>query len=198
MPQQPDAMLARWPALFPVLTGAEEQDEDRSAEAERIRKEIVAPLLDSDDAQEVFEATILDYKKWRDSLPVEESAPETVLAQEERFDETLTATLNRHRNELGEQAVKAALESVRLRRIARRSTVRNWETLPEESWHRTGDLMASSELCIAALLEHLITGEGSRDNVNELSKRGFQHSLDAYYDAGDHGQGWTKLEDIPE
>ena len=193
MSQQSDAMLARWPALFPGLTVAEEQDEDRSAEAERIRKEIVAPLLDSDDTQEVFEATILDYKKWRDSLPVEESDPETVLPQEERIDEILTATLNCHRNELGEQAVKATLESVRLRRIARRSTVRNRETWPEESWHRIGDLMASSELCLTGILQYLATGEGSMDKVNELSKLGFQYSLDAYFDSGDHGQDFTRL-----
>ena len=198
MPQSLDFVLARWQELYPEIMGASEQDGNRSAKAERTRKEIIAPLLDSDDTQEVFEATILDYKKWRDSVSVEESDLETVLAQEERFDETLTTTLNCHRNELGEQAVKAALESVRLRRIARRSTVRNRETWPEESWHRIGDLIASSELCIAALLEHLITGEGSRANVNELSKLGFQYSLDAYFDAGDHGQDWTKLEDIPE
>ncbi len=158
----------------------------------------MAPLLHTDDIHEVFDGAREGYKRWKDSLPVEESDLETVLAQEERFDETLTTTLNRHRSELGEQAVKAALESVRLREIARSSTVRNRETWPAESWHRITHLMTSSELCIAGIVEYLTTGRGSRNNVDTLARWGFEHALDAYYDAGANGQDWTKLEDIPE
>ena len=198
MARQLDAMLARWPELFPEITGASEQDNDPSAEAARVRRQVIAPLLHTDDTHSAFEEMSVEYQRWRHSLPAEESDSETVLAQEARFDDTLAAFLEGHRDELGDQAVKAALESVKLSRIARVSVLPHRETWPEESWLRIGHLMARSEICIAALLEHLTTGEGSRDNSEELARWAFENALAAYYDAGDHGRDSTRLEDIPE
>ena len=197
MPRQLDAMLARWTFLYPEITGASEQD-DSSGETGRVKKELIVPLLLTDDINSAFDVAKEEYQRWRASQPAEESEPETVLAQEARFDDTLAAFLEEHRDELGDQAVKAALESVKLRRIARMSVLPHRETWPEESWLRIGHLMARSEICIAALLEHLTTGEGSRDNSEELARRAFEAALAAYYDAGENGQDSVRLEDIPE
>ena len=198
MPRRPETLLARWPLLYPEITGASEQDDDVLGEAERIRKEIIAPLLDTDDIHNVINVKREEYQKWRDSLPAEDSDPETVLAREERFDDTLAVALEGQRYELGDQAVKAGKESVRLRRIARESVLLHQETWPEESWLRIGDLMSNSEICIAGILECLATGEGSRANVGTLARVAFENALAAYYDAGENGQDSTRLEDIPE
>ena len=197
MPRQLDAMLARWPALFPEITGASEQD-DRSGETGRVKKELIVPLLHTDDINSAFDVAKEEYQRWRDSLPVKESDPETVLAQEARFDDTLAAFLEGHRDELGDQAVRAALETVKLRRIARMSVLPHREIWPEGSWERIGQLMANSELCLAGIVEHLATGRGSKGNVEELARRAFEAALAAYYDAGDHGRDHIRLDDIPE
>ena len=137
MARQLDAMLARWTLLYPEITGASEQD-DSSGETRRVKKELIVPLLLTDDINSAFDVAKEEYQRWRHSLPAEESDPETVLAQEARFDDTLAAFLEGHRDELGDQAVKAALESVKLRRIARDSVLPHREIWPEGSWERIG------------------------------------------------------------
>ena len=197
MPQQLEAMLARWQELYPEIVGATERDDNGPAEAERVRDEITAPLLDSGDIARTFEESLEAYKRWKESLTGEAMNLENVLDLENAKENVLATVFNAHRNELGEQAVKAALESVRLRRITRRSTVRNRETWPEESWHRIAHLMTGSELCLVGILEYLASGAGEKANVETLARWGFQYALDAYYDAGFYGQNSTKLEDIP-
>ena len=198
MPRRPEPLLSRWPLLYPGVTGASEQDEDLLVEAERIRKRVIAPLLHTDDLSSAFEEMSEEYRRWRNRMPPVEVDTESLLAREERIDHALTSLLEEGRDELGEQAGKAILESVRLRTIVSSSVIPNQETWPEGSWERIGHLMVRSELCIAALLEHLTTGEGSRANVETLARLAFETALAAYYDAGDHGQDSVRLEDIPE
>ena len=188
MPRRPEPLLARWPLLYPEVMGTSEQDDDLLGEAERIRKKTIAPLLDTDDIHNVINVKREEYQRWRASQPAQVSDPETVLAQEARFDDTLATFLEGHRDELGEQAVKAALESVKLRRIARDSVLPHRETWPEESWLRIGQLMTRSEVCLAGILEHLTTGEGSRANVETLARLAFETGLAAYYDADENGR----------
>ena len=197
MPKPLDALLARWPLLYPEVMGTSEQD-DVLGEAERIRKEVTAPLLEATDIHRTLKETQEEYQRWRASLSAEDGDPETVLDRDEQFDHTLAAFLEGHRDELGDQAVKAALESVKLRRIARMSVLPHRETWPEESWLRIGHLMARSEICIAGILEHLTTGEGSRANVETLARLAFETALTAYYESGDHGLDSVRLDDIPE
>ena len=90
------------------------------------------------------------------------------------------------------------LEGIRLRKIVREPTIPNWETWPQESWRGIGDLLADNELCNLAVIHHLATGEGDRGRIETLAAWGFQYALQAYHDAGDNGQDWVKLEDIPE
>ena len=108
------------------------------------------------------------------------------------------AMFNAHRSALGDRVIKASLESVRLRRIVRKSVIPHRETWPEESWHQIAHLMTSSELCLAGIVEYLATGAGRRANVETLARWGFENALEAYHDAGYYGQNSTKLEDIPE
>ena len=58
--------------------------------------------------------------------------------------------------------------------------------------------MNDSELCLAAILEYLSTGEGLQRNVVSLASWAFNYVLEAYGDAGRYAQEWTRLEDIPE
>ena len=198
MPRRPEPLLARWPLLYPEVMGADEQDDDLLGQAETIRKEVIAPLLHTDDLHNVIDEKKEEYRRWRDSLPIKDSDLDSLRDQEKRFDDTLAVALEGHRYELGDQAVKAGKESVRLRQIARESVLLHQETWPEESWDRIGDLMSNSEICIAGIFECLTTGEGSRANVGTLARMAFENALAAYYDAGENGQDSTRLEDIPE
>ena len=118
-----------------------------------------------------------------------------MISLEDEKDDTLAATFDLHRDGLGEQAVKAALESVKLRGIVRRSVIPYRETWPEESWHQIGALMTSPDLCNAGILECMATRRGSRANALELAKLEFDRALEAYDTAGYYGQKSTKMED---
>ena len=196
MPQPIEAMLAWWPFLYPETTDASEQDDNGHDHAAKVRRQVIAPILESQDLLHTFEEKREEYSKWRDSLAANGRDLETLLAQEDRKDDALIATFNDHRELLGDANIKATLESVRLRKIVRRSTIPYRETWPQESWHQIAHLMTSSELCNAGILEHLATGVGRKDNIETLARWGFQYALDAYWDAGFYGQHSTKLEDI--
>ena len=173
--------------------------QDVDYHAAGVREEVVRPLLDGGDLLHTFEGRLEAYRRWKDSLARTEPGPEATLDQEGQFDDTpLAAAFEEHRDELGEQAVRGAREIVNLRRIVRESVVPYRETWPEASWERIAHLMTGSELCLAGILEFVSTGRGSRAKALELAKLGFQHALDAYWDAGYYGQHSTKLEDIPE
>ena len=160
-----------------------------------MRRQVIAPILVTPDL-DTFEEIRKEYKKWRDSLAANGRDPETVMAQEEQQDGALAATFEEHRGELGDATVKAALESIRLRRIVRRSTIPHREAWFQESWHQIAHLMTSSELCLAGIVEYPATGAGKKANVETLARWGFENALEAYWDAGYYGQNSTKLEDI--
>ena len=174
MPQPIEAMLARWPLLYPETTDADEQNgNDPDNDAARVRRQVIAPILESQDLLHTFEEKREEYSKWRDSLASAEGDLETLLAQEDRKDDALIAAFNDHRELLGDANIKATLESVRLRKIVRRSTIPYRETWPQESWHQIAHLMTSSELCHAGILEHLATGEGEEGQHRDPGKVGF-------------------------
>ena len=58
--------------------------------------------------------------------------------------------------------------------------------------------MASSELCLAAILRYLTTGEGDWGRLETLAAWGFQYAQNAYFDAGENGRDSVRVEDIPE
>ena len=197
MPNLVEPMLARWPLLYPEIMGASESDDDLARETVGVRYEAIAPLLEADDVHNAFEETREVYTRWRGSLPPVEGNSEDLLAHEEEKDEVLTAAFGVHCQELGETITKAVIESIRLRRVVRRSVTPERDTWPEESWERIGDLMTKSELCLAGVLEYLATEEGSRTNVDELARLGFENALDAYWDAGYFGKQTTREDGIP-
>lgn len=196
MPRPIEPMLARWPMLYPEIAGASAEN-DISDEAARVRREVVAPLLEATDIHGAFEEAMAEYGRWRDSLPTGEEDPEAVVALEDEQEEALEAAFEEHRRTLGEQSVKALQQVVLLRRIARGS-IPERESWPEEAWRRIGCLMTNADLCIAGILEYLATGAGNRNNMDILVRRAFDNALDAYWDAGYYSQVWIRLEDIPE
>ena len=196
MPQPVEAMLAGWPFLYPEV--AETDEENAADEAIRVREEVVRPLLDTEDFLNAFEGSLEAYQRWKDSLATTDPDLETVMAREDRNDDALAAVIEEKRDVLGKQTARGAREIVNLRRIVRESVIPYRETWPEESWHQIAHQMTGSELCLAGILEFVSTGRGSRAKALELAKLGFQHALDAYWDAGYHGQQSTRLEDIPE
>ena len=192
-----EAMLARWQVLYPEITGAGEQYDDPASEADRVRSEVIAPLLEAADLVHAFDEMREEYKKRRDSVTETLPNVEDVLTNEDRLDDVLTATFGVHSEELGEQAIRATMESIRLRRIVRRSVLPQREGWPEESWEKIGHLMTNSELCLAGILEYLSTEEGNRANVETLARWAFENALDAYWDAGYFGRETTREQDIP-
>ena len=198
MPNTVESILARWPLLYPEIMGDRELDGERARETVRMRREAIAPLLEAADIDSAFDVMRGEYSRWRDSLPPMAGDLETVLALEDEKADALTAAFGVHCEEMGEQAVRATSESIRLRRIVRRSILPQRATWPEESWDRIGHLMTNSELCLAGVLEYLATEEGGRANVETLARWAFENALEACWDAGYHGKDYVELEDIPE
>ena len=149
MLQPVKVMLARWPVLYPEITDVGEQEDDGPGEADSVRREVIVPILESEDMFRTFGEMREEYTRWRDYLAWTEQDLESVMAQENRFDDALVATFEDHRGLLGDPAVKAGLENVRLRKIVRRSVIPHREAWPEESWELIAHLMTSRELCNA-------------------------------------------------
>ena len=186
MPRPIEPMLARWPMLYPEIAGADVEN-DSFNEAARVRREVVAPLLEATDVHGAFEEAMVEYGRWRDSTLAGEGELEAVVALEEEKEDALEAAFEEHRRTLGEQSVRALQQVVLLRRIARGS-IPERESWPEEAWRRIGCLMTTADLCIAGILEYLATGTGNRNNMDILVRRAFDNALDAYWDAGYHSQ----------
>ena len=197
MPRRPEPLLSRWAELYPQLTGSTEAGGDSFGEVERIRAEVLAPILESSDITSTFTESRQAYRAWRESQTSEAKSLDVVLADEDHLDESLARITREHRDDLGERAARAIGEAVRLRKIVRRSVLPHQHTWPTESWERIGYLMANSEMCLAAILDHLTTATGRRGNVETFAAWGWKYSLDAYFDAGDNGQDSIPLEDIP-
>ena len=198
MPRPLESILSQWPVLYPEMMGADEQDDNSSGEADRIRELVVTTMLQSRDIASTFTESREAYRVWKESRTSEATDLAVVLDREDRLGDNLSDITLEHQDDLGERAIRAIQEDIKLRKIVRRSVLPYRETWHEESWERIGHLMTSSELCIAGILEYLTTGVGLRGNIETLAAWGFQYALDAYYDAGDNGRNWVKLEDIPE
>ena len=205
MSQTVELMLARWFLLYPEGMqeyregmGHEEDEGSRAGEIASVKSGVIAPILESGDMARVFVEMRRNYRDWTRSLPGAEDDPELVMSLEDRKDDVLVAALGARREYLGERTLRAMLEGIRLRGIVRESVIPHLDTWPEKSWRRIGDLLADNELCNLAVIHHLATGEGDRGRIETLAAWGWKYSLDAYFDAGDNGQDWVKLEDIPE
>ena len=201
MSQPVEIMLARWPQLYPGSTGYcqegtgdDGQGEGHAAEVARVRSKVIAPILEAEDMAHVFVEMRVAYRDWTRSHPGPGGDLESVMSLEDRRDDALGG----HLEDLGERILRALVEGVRLGKIVRKSTIPHNETWPEESWHRISNLLADNELCNLAIIHHLATGEGGRARIGTLAAWGFRYALDAYHDAGNHGQNLTKLEDISE
>ena len=192
-----EPMLSRWPELYP-LTGTDEPDNDPTGEVERIREEVLAPILESGDIAVTFVESREAYKTWKEPRSGEATDLEAVLDREDRLGDSLSDIMEDHRDELDERVVRAIGEATKLQAIVRRSVLPHRETWPEESWLRIGRLMTNSELCLATILEYLATGEGDRGRIETLASWGFQYAQNAYFDAGENGRDYIRLEDIPE
>ena len=193
-----EPMLTRWLELYPELMGASEQDKARQGEADRIRELMVKPILQSPDPFNTFRELREAYREWKESLTTEATDLEEMLAHEDRLGDRLAAIVEENQDELGERVVRAIRGTIDLRNIVRWSVIPYEETWPEESWPQIGRLMNDSELCLAAILEYLSTGEGLQRNVEPLASWAFQYAREAYQDAGFYAQESTRLEDIPE
>ena len=198
IPKPIENMSTQWPLLYPWITGAGDQIDHGPDETARIREEVLSPLLNTGDLAHAVNEAREAYERWKESLAGTEQDPDAVLAREARFDDAPAATFEENRELLGDPAVKATLEILRLRKIVRESVIPYRETWPEESWERIAHLMTGSELCLTGILEFITTGKGSRTSVENLARRGFENALEAYWDAGYYGQDSTNLEDIPE
>ena len=128
-----EAMLARWQVLYPEMMSAGEQYDDPASEADRTRELMVTHILQSRDIVSTFTESREAYRVWKESKTSETTDLEVVLAREDRLDERLSAIIDEHQDELGERAVRAIQEAVRLRKIVRRSALPYRETWPEES-----------------------------------------------------------------
>ncbi len=113
--------------------------------------------LDSGDIARTFEESREAYKRWKGTLTSTARDLEALLDYENAKDNILATMFDAHRAALGDVALNACRESVRLRRVVRRSVFTQRETWPEESWHQIAYLMTSSELCLAGVLEYAST-----------------------------------------
>ena len=159
-----EPMLSRWPELYP-LTETDEPDNDPTGEVERIREEVLAPILESGDIAVTFVESREAYKTWKEPRSGEATDLEAVLDREDRLGDSLSDIMEDHRDELGERVVRAIGEATKLQAIVRRSVLPHRETWPE-GWLRIGRLMTNSELCLATILEYLATGEGTGERRN--------------------------------
>ena len=197
--------MARWFLLYPEEMeecrdgmGYEEDEGAHAGEIARVKSEVIAPILEAGDMAHAFVEIRESYRHWTRSLPGAEGDQESVMLREDRKDDVLGGVLGARREYLGETTLRAMLEGIRLRKMVRESVIPHRDTWPEKSWRRIGDLLADNELCNLAVIHHLATGEGDRGRIETLAAWGWKYSLDAYFDAGDNGQDWVKLEDIPE
>ena len=140
-----ELMLVKRPELYPDLMGASEQDQDRLAEADRIRGLFVAPLPPTPDLAATFSELREAYRERKESLTNETADLEAVLAHEDRLSDRFAAIMEERQDELGERVVRAIRGTIDLRGIIRWSVIPYEETWPEAWWPQIGRLMNDSE-----------------------------------------------------
>ena len=193
-----DLMLTCWLVLYPVQMGIYEDDPDHRAETRRIRGLFVAPLLQSPDLAATFAELRVAYREWKESRRARTPDLQEMLEHEDLLGDSLVAAVEERQDELGERAFRAIRGAIDLRGIVRRSSIPHRDRWPEEPWTEMSWLMNDSELCLAAILEHLATDAGLRDNVETLAGWAFWYTFDAYWKFGEYNSGQTRPEDIPE
>ena len=165
------------------------------SQKESIDRNVVVPILESDDLYTTFAAKREIYKNWRNawvSAIAEEAdangiALSTVMESQDAQDERLKSTFTGSSGKLGEPATKALLGSIDLKRIVRGGTMPHFENWPEDSWGLIAHHFASSELCVIGVLHHLNTGMGRTENVQTLAEWSFAYIERAYGEAGRNG-----------
>ena len=53
-PNPLDTMLAKWPFLYPEITGTGGQGDARTGDADRVREEVLRPLLEATDINSAY------------------------------------------------------------------------------------------------------------------------------------------------
>ena len=162
---------------------------------EDIDRNVLVPILESEDIYTTFADKRREYKDWRsawvaalaDEATVNDVDIETVLAMQDAQDAHLISNFRSSQDRLGEPAVRALTGAVSLKKIVRNATMPHSEGWPEESWHHIAHLFASSELCMIGVLHHLATGIGEGKNVQTLADWSFMYAGEAYSEAGYYG-----------
>ena len=162
---------------------------------ESIVRNIVVPILESENLNSTFSDMREEYKRRRNawvSAMAEEAAINhidlsTVMESQNAQDEQLKSAFIRSSAKLGEPATKALLGAMDLKKVVRGGTMPHFEDWPEDSWNQIGHLFASSELCVIGVLHHLATGIGRNENVQTLADWSFAYIERAYGEAGRNG-----------
>ena len=162
---------------------------------ESIDRDVVAPILESNDLYTTFADKRETYKNWRNAwvaaVAAEAAADgadlSTVMESQDAQDEQLKSTFIKAQVKLGEPATKALLGAIDLKKIVRGGAMPHFEDWPEDSCNRIGHLFASSELCVIGVLHYLATGIGRTENVQTLADWSFAYIESAYGEAGRNG-----------
>ena len=166
-----------------------------AGQKESIDRNVVVPILESDDLHSTFAAKREEYKGWRNawvSAIAEQAAANDielsmVMESQDDQDDQLKATFTKSSVKLGESATKALLGAIDLKKIVRGGTMPHFENWPEDSWNLIAHHFASSELCVIGVLHHLATGIGQTENVQTLADWSFVYIEQAYGEAGRNG-----------
>ena len=173
-----------------------------ASKKEDIDRNVLVPILESEDIFATFADKRTQYKDWRSAwvsaLAGEARAKdvdiESVMAMQDAQDDHLTKIFTGSQERLGEPAVRALVGAVSLKKIVRNATMPHSEGWSEESWHYIAHLFASSEICMIGVLHHLATGIGRNENVQTLADWSFIYAENAYSEAGYYGPDATSLE----
>ena len=166
-----------------------------------IDRNVLVPILESEDPLRVFSDKWKEYKDWRtawvsalaDQASANDDDLETVMSMQDSQDAHLIGIFIDSQDRLGEAAVQALTGAVSLKKIVRNATMPHSAGWPEESWLRIADLFASSELCMIGVLHHLATNIGRNDNVQKLADWSFDYATEAYDEAGYYGPDESHL-----
>ena len=172
-----------------------------ASQKESIDKNVVVPILESDDLYATFADKRETYRNWRNAwvaaVAAEADADDvdlsTVMESQDAQDDNLKGNIFRSMAMLGEPATNALLGSIDLKKIVRGGTIPHFENWPEDSWNLIAHHFASSELCMIGVLHHLNTGIGRTENVRTLADWSFAYIERAYDEAGRNGPFIYKL-----
>ena len=177
--------------------------ESLASQKDEIDKNVVVPILESEDIFATFADKIGQYEDWRGAWVAaiaEEGKSrgvslETVMEEQDARDSHLKCLIATSRERLDESVIKALVGAIDLMGTVRNSAMPYSSEWPEESWDRIAHLLASSELCIIGILHHLDVGIGREDNVRVLAEWSFMYTRNAYDEAGYFGPQASNLKE---